>query len=110
LVRLFDGAFVGISVTGLDGHWDVELCTEGLDVNPGVGRFTSDRLEVTTGPTEILEIQNGAKALGLPRKSELKLGDKLGPEVPEGTSCPDAKTDKDVRNNENFIAVEFGIA
>jgi hypothetical protein len=49
-------------------------------------------------------------ALGLPRKSELKLGDKLGPEVPEGTSCPDEKADKEVRNNENFMAVEFGIA
>jgi hypothetical protein len=42
--------------------------------------------------------------------SELELGDELGPELPEGTSCADVNTDKDVSNSETFIAVELAIA
>ena len=48
--------------------------------------------------------------LGLTDGSELILGIELGPALLEGTSCADVKSDKKVSNNDNFMAVELGIA
>jgi hypothetical protein len=118
---LADGAVatVGLVVisTGpsFDGAWVMEG-TEASEVKPEVRLSTSEglklNLEVSLGPTETpLELKEGRNALvGLMEGSEVKLGDELGPELPEGTSCADVNTDKDVSNSETFIAVELAIA
>jgi hypothetical protein len=104
-----DGLVLLPTGTSSTGAWAAKL-TEGPKVKLGARRCTSEglelKLEVVLGPTERPE---GAAVLGLTEGLELKLGDELGPVLPEGTSCADAQTDKNDSNNENFIAVKFGI-
>ena len=97
--------------TSFTGNWIVTL-TEGLKVKLGARRTTEGlelKLEVVLGLKERRELKGGAAMLGPTEGSELKLGDELGPVLPDGTSCADAKTGKSDSNKETFIAFEFGI-